>query len=382
MKCIKCGKKGFFLKTNKDGLCKDCEEKIQIENKNIAKHTYDILVNAFKPVKQSMKNNDCDDISLLDKYINECDIFISKRNEVTYITNELKELFILNSSKSYFGLYLKDFDAHTDRNDHLEDINVTLNNLSDRVARHRERIIERKKDIINFSNMLNKIPRYSITIDKELAKKRNVSELIDITYSNITKRSSKEKLGNFVVLDTETTGLSAGKDEIIEICAIKFRDFKPIECFETLCKPKKPIPEDATAINGITNGMVENHPHFRQIVNSLTDFIGNENIIGHNLEFDLKFLVKQGLDVTTSNRKYFDTLELSKKTFKQIKSKWDREYNEYVLDYDSDYDVENYKLGTLCNYCEIPLIGAHRALADCYATGLLFEDIVERKINL
>ena len=39
----------------------------------------------------------------------------------------------------------------------------------------------------------------------------------------------------------------------------------------------------------------------------------------------------------------------------------------------SDYDVDDYKLQTLCNYYDIPLVGAHRALADCYATGLLLE---------
>ena len=38
-----------------------------------------------------------------------------------------------------------------------------------------------------------------------------------------------------------------------------------------------------------------------------------------------------------------------------------------------DYDVDDYKLKTLCNYYGIPLVGAHRALADCYATGLLLE---------
>ena len=91
------------------------------------------------------------------------------------------------------------------------------------------------------------------------------------------------------------------------------------------------------------------------------------------MEFDLKFIVKHGVDLTASKRKYYDTLAIAPKTLKKLKETWDREYDCYMPDYSADYDVEDYKLGTLCRYYGIQLSGAHRALADCYATGLLLE---------
>ena len=42
------------------------------------------------------------------------------------------------------------------------------------------------------------------------------------------------------------------------------------------------------------------------------------------------------------------------------------------MDYDSDYDIENYKLETLCDYYKITIANAHRADADALATGDLF----------
>ena len=256
-----------------------------------------------------------------------------------------------------------------------ENLNNNLSNdiVESHASAHESLLSHSKPD---YSIMLDDLPHVSIGISDEKAPKRSVGEISELNYSNITKRTPRDKLGNFVAIDTETTGLNVTNSEIVEIAAIRFRGFEPVECFSTLCKPRKGISEESSKINGITEDMVADKPEFGFIVQALQDFIGEDNLVGHNLPFDLKFIVKYGVDLTkSSKRKYYDTLRISQHTLKKIKEKWDNEFMDYMPDYDGDYDVIDYKLETLCFYYGIPLSTAHRALDDCYATGLLLEKL-------
>lgn len=237
---------------------------------------------------------------------------------------------------------------------------------------------ELKKQLADY---FDSIPSAEINISEKPAKKGTVSTVNDIVFSSVTSRSSAEKLGNYVVFDVETTGLSASSAEIVEIAAMRFRDFEPVMKYQTLCMPLRGISDEAEKINGISEEMVEGKPTFGQIAKSFQDFIGDDNLVAHNLEFDLKFIVKYGVDVTEKKRKYYDTLKIAQRTLKKVKTKWDKDIEAYMPDYDSDYDVDNYKLETLAHYYGIPLFGAHRALDDCYATGRLFESLVKEKLN-
>ena len=128
--------------------------------------------------------------------------------------------------------------------------------------------------------------------------------------------------------------------------------------------------------------MVADAPTFSQVIDNLNSFVGNSNIVGHNLPFDLKFLYRHGYDFTTQKRKYYDTCEIAQKTLKKPKMKWDKENEEYVVNDNYDYDVENYKLTTLCDYYKIRDNSfAHRALSDALATGILFKRIAMDKIG-
>ena len=177
-----------------------------------------------------------------------------------------------------------------------------------------DRLIAEKNAI--YDRTVLSIREYPITISDEKAKKIAISFLNSLTYSTITIRSDIEKLGDFVVVDTETTGLRVVSDEIIEVAAIRFRNFQPVEKFTSLLSPSRPIPEQITEINHITDEMVNGKPCFQQVAASLVEFIGDDNIVGHNLPFDLKFIVHYGANVTTKKRKYFDTLDLAKKTLR------------------------------------------------------------------
>lgn len=57
---------------------------------------------------------------------------------------------------------------------------------------------------------------------------------------------------DYTVIDIETTGLSPEYDEIIEICALKYRNKTLIDKFCSLVKPTSPVDEYITSLTGIT----------------------------------------------------------------------------------------------------------------------------------
>lgn len=225
-----------------------------------------------------------------------------------------------------------------------------------------------------FGQMLDGIPSAEIVIAEKPVQPRHVSEAYEVPFTNVTARTNLEKLGNFVSIDVETTGLYPSKSEIIEVAAVRFRNFEAVEKFCTLCYPKHGINEEAKRINGITEEMVEGKPLFGQIAESLQNFIGSDNLVAHNLDFDLKFIVKHGVDVLAEKRKYYDTLELAQRKIKKQRQKWDKELGCY-MPADDDYGIADYKLGSLCFWYGIPYYGKHRALADAYVVGTVLKNL-------
>ena len=202
------------------------------------------------------------------------------------------------------------------------------------------------------------------------------SEPLECKHSTLTART---KLDEFVVIDTETTGLHKGKDKILELGAVRFVGGKPVEIFETLVNPGRPIPKEVTAINHITDDMVTVCPTIREVLPAFDRFIGASNVVGHNLDFDLGFILKAGSRMAHTKRRYYCTLEQSQKILKTPKRKWDSDINAYVKDIDGDWDVEDCKLSTLCEYYGIVAPDAHRASADAYVTGQLLLCLADSK---
>ena len=118
-----------------------------------------------------------------------------------------------------------------------------------------------------------------------------------------------------------------------------------------------------------------------QIIPSLPEFIGDMPLLGHNLEFDLKFLCRAGLDVTPETRRFYDTYELAGHLLKKPKWTYDRDSGGYGPNYNQNYDVLDYKLGTLCAHFWIDRMDAHRALGDCVDTAKVFRYLLEKKID-
>lgn len=160
---------------------------------------------------------------------------------------------------------------------------------------------------------------------------------------------------DYVVLDVETTGLNYHYDAIVEIGCIRFRNNKEVARFNTLINPNMPIPAPATEIHNITDEMVKDAPYIDEKLQDLLNFIGDDVVIGHNIGFDIRFVINACLWAFIPYQKFkaIDTLALARK-------------------YISKIDITDYSLDTIRQFLHIDQ-PAHRALNDCCASAKLYQ---------
>ncbi|MBQ5785855.1 MAG: 3'-5' exonuclease [Alistipes sp.] len=152
-----------------------------------------------------------------------------------------------------------------------------------------------------------------------------------------------------VFFDLETTGVDTAKDRIVEISMVKVMPDGEEIIKTRRINPQMHIPEDATAVHGITDEDVKDAPTFAQIAKSLSQFIEGCDFGGFNSNrFDLPMLVEEflraGVDVDFKKRKFIDVQNIFHKMEQRTL-------------------VAAYKF-----YCDKELDGAHSAEADTKAT--------------
>lgn len=98
-----------------------------------------------------------------------------------------------------------------------------------------------------------------------------------------------------IILDTETTGLSAeAGDRIIEIGCVELLNRKLTgRNFHYYINPERDSHEDALKVHGITNEFLQDKPKFAMIVDEFIQYITGADIIIHNASFDIGFLNKE-----------------------------------------------------------------------------------------
>ena len=114
-----------------------------------------------------------------------------------------------------------------------------------------------------------------------------------------------------VFFDLETTGVDTVNDRIVEVSMIKIMPDGEEIVRTRRINPQMHIPEQATAIHGITDEMVKDEPTFAQIAKSMAQFIEGCDFGGFNSNrFDLPMLVEEflrvGVDVDFKNRQFVD----------------------------------------------------------------------------
>jgi DNA polymerase-3 subunit epsilon len=98
-----------------------------------------------------------------------------------------------------------------------------------------------------------------------------------------------------IVLDTETTGLSAeAGDRIIEIGCVELVARKLTGNNKHFyLNPERDSHEDALKVHGISNEFLRDKPKFAQVVDELMEYLAGAEIIIHNAAFDVSFLNKE-----------------------------------------------------------------------------------------
>lgn len=188
---------------------------------------------------------------------------------------------------------------------------------------------------------------------------------------NTASIKEAEKCRDFVVFDTETTGLYPWRDKIIELGAVRFRNGVPAETFHMMVNPGMHIPEMVTQINHITDDMVADAPDISEVVSSFDAFVGTDALVGHNIDFDLKFIKSSGSVLPDNNRLYIDTAELSRQMVKGPDKVYDEVSGKWRNDYNSQYEVKGHNLGLMCEFYGINHGELHRADEDALVTGKL-----------
>ncbi|MBQ9336093.1 MAG: 3'-5' exonuclease [Lentisphaeria bacterium] len=102
--------------------------------------------------------------------------------------------------------------------------------------------------------------------------------------------SGWHKLGPFTVFDLETTGMSAVRDRIVEIGAVRVETDGTFSRYETLVNPGVPIPWQVSQVHGITDEMVAAAPKFKDAAYAFLDFAKGSKLVAHNARFDFSFL--------------------------------------------------------------------------------------------
>ena len=95
-----------------------------------------------------------------------------------------------------------------------------------------------------------------------------------------------------IVLDTETTGLDPGQGHrLVEIGAVEIvNQIATGAVFHALINPQREVPEDAFRIHGHSTASLADKPIFAAVVDDFLAFIGEDRLVIHNAEFDLRFL--------------------------------------------------------------------------------------------
>lgn len=160
-----------------------------------------------------------------------------------------------------------------------------------------------------------------------------------------------------IYYDTETTGIKAGKDRIVEIAA-----YDPVmdRTFEQLVNPGVPIPKEASQVHHITDEMVADKPGFAEIATQFIEFCsGDVVLIAHNNDnFDIHFL-KYEFElgaIAMPEWKFLDTL------------KWARRYRP---------DLPRHTLQFLREIYGIAENNAHRALDDVIVLHQVFSFMLD-----
>jgi len=128
---------------------------------------------------------------------------------------------------------------------------------------------------------------------RNFKRKRNLANLKDESFAFLFEDIEEE----YVVFDTETTGLNPKVDEILSIGAVKIRGNKILtsQTFEVYIKNEKEISSKSIEIHHIRPCDLENARSANEAIMEFLKFIEGRVLVGYYLEFDIEMIEKYTL---------------------------------------------------------------------------------------
>lgn len=168
-----------------------------------------------------------------------------------------------------------------------------------------------------------------------------------------------------VVFDLETTGLATGEDRIIELAYEKILPSGEIIANVHRINPGRPIPEEATMVNGIRDEDVAHAPSFAKLSYDFWTMFDGADVAGFNIVgFDLPMLkaefARVGKNFDLTARKILDAKVL---------------YHSKVA---RDMFAPRNLTAAYKFYCDKDHIDAHTGAADVRATVEVLEEQLKR----
>ena len=177
----------------------------------------------------------------------------------------------------------------------------------------------------------------------------------------------EDSSGEYIVFDTETTGLNPKKDEILSIGAVKIKDNRILtsQTFEVYIKNSCEISSKSIEIHGIRPCDLEDAKTTEVAIKEFLNFIGSRPLIGYYLEFDVSMInkyIKPMLGITLPN----SMIEVSEIYFDKT----------IALIPQGNIDL---RFDTILQKCGVPDMGAHNAVNDAIMTAMIYLKLTKIK---